>query len=85
MTPAVFLFGRRRACNEPIEIASGKIAEHNAGIDPENLYCMLLQERDRNTEIIERIRDTMGKSADYEKRHAEQQRQIILLQWKRNA
>ena len=64
---------------DPDKITADEIAENDAEIDSQNFKPMSLEESHRYCKIIECIGNAVGESADDEQRHAEQERQIILL------
>lgn len=61
----------------PIQIATYKVSRYNAQINGNDLHEMCFPERERHTEIIEDIRNAMGKSAHYEQWNAEQKRKEL--------
>ena len=62
-----------------IEVASHKVACHYAGIEQQHSGKIFGKEIHRHGEIIEHIGHAVWKSAYYEQRHAEKQRQKFAL------
>ena len=61
-----------------IEITSDKITKDYAYVDDKSLESMVLYKFKRYTAVVERIRHTVGKSADNEQRNCEKERNIML-------
>ena len=64
--------------DNPIEITICKIDQYYDSIDYYNLQRVSLPECDRHTQIMKCIGHTVRKDADYEKRHTEKKRKILL-------
>ncbi len=68
-----------------IEITSDKITKDYAYVDDKSLESMVLYKFKRYTTVVERIRHTVGKSADNEQRNREKERNIMLSACKCNS
>ena len=58
--------------DDAVEIAADQVAENDAAVHAENLPCMRLPERNRNAEVIERICNAVGESANDEERDSKE-------------